>query len=165
MSREIFIEQLTAKKFVNFGEVVETKDKPILINQSKCERHNDLVALQISKGGKFGVSIFSSENYSLPFELSLMERHPFGSQCFIPLSNKPFLVIVSLDEDGRPGKPHAFVTNGQQGINYNINVWHSVLTPLSQGNLFAVIDRIGAGKNVEEYLFNKPWILKSFKQI
>ena len=163
MSREISIEQLTAKKFINFGDVVETNEEPFLINQNKCERHHDLVTLEISKGGKFGVSIFSSENYSLPFELSLMERHPFGSQCFIPMSNEPFLVIVSLDENGRPGKPYAFVTNGQQGINYNINVWHSVLTPLSRGSLFAVIDRIGSGKNVEEYLFDEPWILNSFK--
>ncbi|MDC1255489.1 ureidoglycolate lyase [Paracoccaceae bacterium] len=163
MSREISIEKLTAKKFVNFGDVVETKEEPFLINQNKCERHHDLVALKISKGGKFGVSVFSSENYSLPFELSLMERHPCGSQCFIPMSNEPFLVIVSLDENGRPGKPYAFVTNGQQGINYNINVWHSVLTPLSRGSLFAVIDRIGSGKNVEEYLFDEPWVLHSFK--
>tara|TARA_B110000444_G_scaffold184309_1_gene173369 strand:- start:520 stop:1011 length:492 start_codon:yes stop_codon:yes gene_type:complete len=163
MSREISIEQLTAKKFINFGDVVETNEEPLFINQNKCERHHDLVTLEISKGGKFGVSIFSSENYSLPFELSLMERHPFGSQCFIPMSKEPFLVIVSLDENGRPGKPYAFVTNGQQGINYNINVWHSVLTPLSRGSLFAVIDRIGSGKNVEEYLFDEPWILNSFK--
>ena len=163
MSREISIEKLTAEKFVNFGDVVETKEEPFLINQNKCERHHDLVALEISKGGKFGVSIFSSENYSLPFELSLMERHPFGSQCFIPMSNEPFLVIVSLDENGQPGKPYAFVTNGQQGINYNINVWHSVLTPLGRGSLFAVIDRIGSGKNVEEYLFDEPWVLHSIK--
>ena len=163
MPREIIIEQLSAKKFINFGDVVETKDEPILINQSKCERHNDLVKLDVSKSGKLGISIFSSENYLLPFELSLMERHPFGSQCFIPMSNEPFLVTVSLDENGRPGKPRAFITNGQQGINYNINVWHSVLTPLSQGSLFAVIDRIGSGKNVEEYLFDEPWVLKSFK--
>ena len=160
MIREIIIEKLTAKKFKDFGDVVETKDNPLLINQNMCERHNNLASLQVSNGGKTGISIFSSRKYILPFELSLMERHPLGSQCFIPMSVEPFLVIVSPDKNGRPERPSAFITNGQQGINYKQNVWHSVLTPLGEKNLFAVIDRIGPGKNVEEFIFGKPWIVK-----
>ena len=69
-------------------------------------------------------------------------------------------MIVSPDKNGRPERPSAFITNGQQGINYKQNVWHSVLTPLGEENLFAVIDRIGSGKNVEEFIFGKPWIVK-----
>lgn len=36
MIREIIIEKLTAKKFKDFGDVVETKDNPLLINQNMC---------------------------------------------------------------------------------------------------------------------------------
>lgn len=161
MNREIVVEKLTGKKFKNFGDVIEPKDNPMLINQNKCERYNDLAFLEVSDFGHVGISIFLSEKYTLPFQLSLMERHPLGSQCFIPMSTEPFLVIVSNDKDGSPDQPSAFITNGRQGVNYKKNVWHSVLTPLSEDLLFAVIDRIGSGKNVEEFIFDQPWLIRS----
>ena len=161
MNRELLVEKLTAEKFKKFGDVVEPKDNPLLINKNKCERHNDLAFLQVSNCGHLGVSIFSSEKYTLPFQLLLMERHPLGSQCFIPMSEEPFLVIVSADKDGCPERPSAFITNGKQGINYKQNIWHSVLTPSSENTLFTVIDRIGSGKNVEEFIFDQPWLIRS----
>jgi len=161
MTRELFVERLTGEKFIDFGEVVELKDNPSLINQNKCERHNNLASLQASKGGHVGVSMFLSEKYVLPFHVSLMERHPLGSQCFIPMSNEPFLVIVSADQGGCPSKPSAFITNGKQGVNYKQNVWHSVLTPLVENIPFAVIDRIGPGNNLEEFIFDQPWLIRT----
>ena len=69
MNREIVIEKLTARKFNNFDDVIEPKDSPMLINQNKCERHNDLAFLHVSDFGHVGISIFSSEKYTLPFYL------------------------------------------------------------------------------------------------
>ena len=86
-----------------------------------------------------------------------MERHPEGSQAFIPMHGNPFLVIVAADEAGRPGTPQAFVTSGAQGINVHRNTWHGVLTPLADPGLFAVIDRIGATPNLQEHWFDTPW--------
>ena len=67
------------------------------------------------------------------------------------------LVIVAPDEGGRPGRPRAFLTTGAQGINLHRGTWHGVLTPLSAPGLFAVVDRIGAGANLEEYRYDAPW--------
>ena len=87
----------------------------------------------------------------------MVERHPDGSQAFIPMHSHPFLVIVALDEGGKPGTPRAFVTNGAQAINFLPNIWHGVLTPLANPGLFAVVDRIGATANLEEHWFETAW--------
>lgn len=85
--------------------------------------------------------------------LDLMERHPDGSQAFLPMTQNPFLVVVASDEDGVPGRPVAFETQPGQGVNYHRNVWHGVLAPLHEPGLFAVVDRVGAGPNLEEHRF------------
>jgi ureidoglycolate lyase len=66
-------------------------------------------------------------------------------------------VVVAPDEDGTPGTPRAFLTRGAQGINLHRSTWHGVLTPLSAPGLFAVVDRIGPGANLEEFRYPLPW--------
>ena len=44
-----------------------------------------------------------------------------------------------------------------EGINLNRGTWHGVLTPLSAPGLFAVVDRIGPGANLQEHRFAEPW--------
>lgn len=109
--------------------------------------------------GQPGISLFHGQPYQLPIELKMMERHPLGSQAFIPMSADPFLVIVAEDASG-PCDIRAFMTNGTQGVNYHRNVWHGVLTPLGDNRLYAVIDRIGDGENLEEYWFETPHIVR-----
>jgi ureidoglycolate lyase len=87
----------------------------------------------------------------------LLERHPDGSQAFVPMSEHPFLVTVAPDEDGQPGTPLAFLTVPGQGINLYRGVWHGVLTPLHAPGLFAVIDRIGSGSNLQEVPLDPPY--------
>ena len=86
-----------------------------------------------------------------------MERHPKGSQAFVPMHDASFLVIVAADEDGQPGLPQAFLTAPHTGINIHKNIWHGVLTPLSAPGLFAVIDRIGNDTNLEEHWFDEAY--------
>jgi ureidoglycolate lyase len=121
-----------------------------LINAGLCRRHDDRARIDIA--GRTGISIFSAEPRTLPYSLDLIERHPEGSQAFIPMTSSPFLVIVSAGPDAAP---QAFVTNGRQGINLHRGTWHGVLTPLAPG-LFAVVDRIGPG-NLQEHRFPDPW--------
>lgn len=149
-------EPLTATAFAPFGDVIEVKGAPDkIINQGLCGRHHDLARLEFD-GGHAGISLFDAEPRALPYRLEMMERHPLGSQAFIPLNPAPFLVIVAADAGGAPATPRAFLTAPGQGINLLRNTWHGVLTPLAAPGLFAVIDRIGPGDNLEEYWFDAP---------
>jgi ureidoglycolate lyase len=157
MIRRIRIQPLTAVAFAPFGDVLEARGKPDkLINQGLCGRFHDRAHLDFSDG-RAGISIFKAEARSLPMLLDMVERHPEGSQAFLPMSQDAFLVIVAPDEGGRPGRPLAFLTEPGQGVNYSRGVWHGVLAPLSAPGLFAVVDRIGEGPNLEEHRFEKPF--------
>ncbi len=151
-------EPLTAAAFAPFGDVLEAAGTPdMLINAGLCERFHDRARLDFGPDGRPGISIFRAKPRSLPCSLDLLERHPEGSQAFIPMSEHPFLVIVAPDEAGRPGRPRAFLTAPGQGVNYLRGTWHGVLAPLHEPGLFAVVDRIGDSPNLEEYRFETPW--------
>lgn len=163
MNRHIATEPLTAAAFAPFGEVLEARGMPDrLINQGLCGRFHDRAVLdfgaQTTPPGRAGISIFRAQPRSLPYRLDLIERHPEGSQAFVPMSEHPFLVIVT---EGPDAVPHAFLTDGGQGINLRRGVWHGVLTPLEGPGLFAVIDRIGASTNLEEHWFASPWTISA----
>lgn len=157
MSGEIRPRPLTAEAFAPFGEVLEAAGAPDrVINQGRCGRWHDLAALEFAEG-RAGISLFRAEPRALPMVLEMVERHPMGSQAFLPMGPEPFLVVVAPDADGRPGRPRAFLTAPGQGVNYRRGTWHGVLTPLAPPGLFAVVDRIGAGANLEEHWFETPW--------
>lgn len=159
MTRLITIQPMTAEAFAPFGDVLEVAGAPDkLINQGLCGRFHDRARVDVSDG-RAGISIFQSQTRALPYRLDMLERHPDGSQAFIPMSHDPFLVIVAPDEDGKPGTPLAFRTSPGQAINFHRGTWHGVLTPLHAPGLFAVIDRIGDGPNLEEYWLQDPYIV------
>ena len=151
---------LTAAAFAAFGDVIDGAGAPgRIINQGMCGRHHDLARLDFGDG-RAGISLFRAEPRSLPYRLNMLERHPEGSQAFLPMSEAPFLVIVAPDEDGAPGRPRAFLTAPGQGVNYRRGTWHGVLTPLSAPGLFAVVDRIGDGANLEECWLDAPFEIR-----
>jgi len=153
-------EPLTPEAFAAFGDVLDASGDPDkIINQGLCGRYHDRAKLDFGADGQAGISIFKAEPRSFPYELDLMERHPDGSQAFLPMSPVPFLVTVAPDEDGAPGQPRAFLTAPGQGVNFYRNVWHGVLTPLQPPGLFGVVDRIGPTPNLEEYTFREPYIV------
>jgi ureidoglycolate lyase len=156
----IRIEPLSPEAFAPFGEVIDTAGAPDkLINQGLCGRYHDRATLDFTDGGRAGISLFKAELRALPYRLELVERHPQGSQAFLPMSMDGFLVIVAPDEGGQPGRPRAFRSAPGQGINFHRNTWHGVLTPLSGPGLFAVIDRIGSGANLEEHWFAEAYTI------
>lgn len=153
MSRDIIISPLTAEAFAPFGDVLNCDGEPDkVINAGLCGRFHDRAKVDVGDG-RVGISLFRSALRQLPYTLELIERHPEGSQAFIPMSMDPFLVVVA-DADLTP---HAFITAPGEGINFHRGTWHGVLTPLSGPGLFAVIDRIGAGANLEEHHFATPY--------
>ncbi len=147
----IIAQPLTAAAFAPFGDVLDASGAPDkLINAGLCGRYHDRALLNFSDG-QAGISIFDAEPRALPYSCDLLERHPDGSQAFIPMTQHPFLVIVAPDDNGKPGIPQAFITSPGQAINLHRGVWHGVLTPLHAPGLFAVVDRIGGGANLQEH--------------
>ena len=157
MSGDIRIEPLTPEGFAPFGDVLEAKGEPDrIINRGLCGRFHDRAALDFADG-RAGISLFLAEPRALPLTLDMVERHPEGSQAFLPMTQHPFLVIAAPDVGGVPGTPRVFLTEPGQGVNIHRGTWHGVLTPLHAPGLFAVVDRIGEGANLEEHWFETPW--------
>ena len=149
----IVIQPMTAAAFAPFGDLIDCSgaaDK--IINQGLCGRFHDRAQIDFADG-RAGISLFRAEPRHLPLSLEMVERHPEGSQAFIPMSEHGFLVIVAPDDAGKPGRPLAFETAPGQAINFHRGTWHGVLTPLHAPGLFAVVDRIGDGANLEEHWF------------
>jgi ureidoglycolate lyase len=160
MTRTIGARPLTAAAFAPFGDVLSADGSPDrIINAGMCGRWHDRAGLSFDDTGRAGISIFDAVPRRLPYAFRLVERHPLGSQAFIPMSLNPFLVIVAPDDGGTPGTPLAFLTAPGQGINILRNTWHGVLAPLHSPGLFAVIDRIGGGNNLEEFAYPQDWMV------
>jgi len=160
MTVRIKAEKLTVAAFAPYGDVLDASGEPDkLINQGRCGRFHDRATLDFADG-RAGVSIFKGEMETLPLSLEMVERHPEGSQAFVPMSADPFLVVVARDEVGTPVEPKAFLTESGQAINFHRGTWHGVLTPLSEPGLFAVVDRIGDGANLEEHWFDQNYIIE-----
>ena len=161
MSGVIDIEPLTVAAFAPFGDVLDVSGEPDkIINQGLCGRYHDRAVVDVTDG-KAGISLFNAQARLLPLVLDMVERHPDGSQAFLPMSLTPFLVIVAPDENGKLGRPRAFLTTAGQGVNYHRGTWHGVLTPLHAPGLFAVVDRIGAGDNLQEHWFDTPFTVEN----
>ena len=148
---------LTAAAFAPFGDVLDCAGAPdMIINQGMCGRFHDRATLEFGANGAAGISLFNATPRSFPYVLDMMERHPLGSQAFIPMTEHPFLVIVAENSGNAPQNPQAFMTRAGQAVNYHRNIWHGVLTPLHAPGLFAVVDRIGSGNNLQEHWFDDP---------
>jgi ureidoglycolate lyase len=147
-------EPLTATAFAPFGDVLEASGEFRLINAGLCRRHHDRATLDFGPEGRAGISLFKAEPRALPYAFDLIERHPDGSQAFLPMTADPFLVIVA---ESPAHTPRAFLTDGTQGINLHRGTWHGVLTPLHPPGLFAVVDRIGPTPNLQEHRYPAPW--------
>lgn len=165
MTSRIRIQPLTAENFAPFGEVIGCTGNDFFhINDAHTERYHALVQTEIIGEARTGISIFRNVKSTIsPFEISMLERHPLGSQAFIPMQSQKFLVIVAsslnLDEPDLT-QLFAFMTDGSQGINYRAGTWHHPLLTLESPSDFAVIDRIGNGSNCDVYSLESPVTLE-----
>ena len=161
MSRTLVARPLTSEAFAPFGDVLEARGDPDrIINRGRCGRFHDRACLDFGTDGRAGISVFLGDTVAWPMEIALVERHPEGSQAFVSMSGHPFLVVVAPDESGAPGTPCAFIAAPGQGVNFHRGTWHGVLTPLHEPGLFAVVDRIGNGPNLEEHWFEAPYLVE-----
>ncbi len=160
MTRRLVARPLTREAFAPYGSVIDKRssDPRVPINAGRARRILDLAqAVATGPGSRVVIGLVEGDPYSCPLTFDLVERHPFGSQAFVPLSPAPFLVVVCKDLGGTPDVPQAFVTSPHQGVNYAAGTWHGVLTPLEEAQDFLVVDRAGEGTNLEEYRYPEPW--------
>jgi ureidoglycolate lyase len=151
--KTLAIEPLTREAFAPFGDVIELEGaKQIPINLGTTIRYHDLApSIDVAdQGGRTLVNLFRGQPRTLPFEVKMLERHPLGSQAFVPLNDKPYLVVVAPAGELDESKVRAFVTSGWQGVNYGKGVWHHPLLSLGEVSDFVVVDRGGEGLNLHE---------------
>jgi ureidoglycolate lyase len=153
------IEKLTKESFSVFGDVVEIEGaQHYAINQGFAERFNNLANIDVgTDDGQVNVSIFTAIPRPSPVEIKLMERHPLGTQLFYPLQNEDWLVLVCADPLVESSYK-LFQASGTQGVNYARNIWHHPLL-VRNNSLFIIVDRKGAGNNLEETILPKPFHL------
>ena len=162
MAEKLTIQPLTKEAFAPFGSVIETDPAAMrYINGGTTERYNALaVAEAVGEDAKVIINIFRGSPRAFPYAVDMMERHPFGSQSFSPIDNRPWLVVVAEDEGGKPGRPQVFRAGGRQGVNYRRNVWHHPLIAVGAVSDFLVVDRLGGGVNLEEVFLEEPFIIE-----
>ncbi len=148
-------EPLTAGAFAPFGQVIEADhDKSYLINEGTTRRFHDLAQVDVvQEDGEAILSIFRGTPRSLPIAISMMERHPLGTQAFVPMQPAHWLIVVAEGENPTAETCRAFLATGQQGVQYAKNVWHHPLLVLEPTQDFLIVDRKGSGDNLEEHWF------------
>ena len=167
--RELTPEPLTAEAFAPFGRVIEASDDAVKleINQGHAIRYDRLAEIDVADGGGTGaISLFRARPLAphpvtpaeagvhpqseLALVLKTFERHPLGSQTFVPLSGRPYFVAVAPVGPFDPAKVRLFRAEGHQGVHYRKGTWHHFLLVLDADTDFLVIDRAGPGDNCEE---------------
>lgn len=159
MPQHLPVHPLTKAEFAPFGDVIEADPATMrLINGGTTERFHRLSVAEAQGEGVI-ISLFRGQPRRFPYEIGMMERHPFGSQSFSPLSGRPFLVAASEDVDGRPGEPRVFLATGHQGVNYRRNVWHHPLMVIGEVSDFLVVDRDKPENNLQEFFYDTPYLI------
>ena len=155
---------ITKENFVKYGDVITTKDiKPLEINDGYAKRFDGIANLDTSiDGGETTICIFSALKRSFPMKIDMMEKHPLGSQAFIPMHETTFLVLVA-PKGGKPNidEIESFIVPPHIGVNYNPGIWHFPLISTKDMN-FLVVDRKGSGDNLVLEDLNKEEIFLKY---
>ena len=145
-------EPLTAAAFAPFGQVIEAAhERSYLINGGRTRRFHALAAADCGADGEPVLSIFRGTPWPQPVRIAMLERHPLGSQAFVPMERLPWLAVVA--ERPQPEACRAFLVRGDQGLQIARGVWHHPLLALAPVQDFLVVDRRGPGENLEEHHF------------
>ena len=141
---------ITKENFAKYGDMISTKDiKPLEINNGYAKRYDGIANLNTSSdNGETTISIFSALKRNFPMKIDMMEKHPLGSQAFIPMKETTFLTFVAPEGDFPDlSKIESFIIPPGIGINYNPGIWHFPLISTEDMN-FLVVDRKGPGDNL-----------------
>ncbi len=154
---------ITKENFSKFGQLITTENiKPLEINNGYAKRFDKIAEIDTStENGETTISIFSALKRSFPMKIDMMEKHPLGSQAFIPMKETTFLTFVAPEgEKPKIDKIESFIVPKGKGVNYKTGVWHFPLIATEDMD-FLVIDRKGSGENlIIENLSQEDILLK-----
>ena len=141
---------INKENFSKFGDMITTENiKPIEINNGYAKRFDEIAKLDTSnENGETVISIFSALKRSFPMKVDMMEKHPLGSQAFIPMKETTFLTFVApKGEKPNLEEVESFIVPKGKGINYKAGIWHFPLISTEDMD-FLVVDRKGSGDNL-----------------
>lgn len=152
----LLIEPLQQETFSAFGDVIEASGDSERINSDTVSKYGDLAGIDLGRNdGRPAIHYYEANAYTMPMTIRMLERHPLSSQLFMPLNGKPFLIVVAAAGDSlQPADVRAFISNGQQGINYHPGTWHHPVIAVNEATEFLVLDRMGPGENCDEIFFD-----------
>jgi len=156
--------KITRANFAAYGDLISSDDiKPMDINAGYAKRFDNLANINTSKdGGKTIVSIFSALKRNFPMKIDMMEKHPLGSQAFIPMKETTFLCFVAPPgESPEIDKIQSFIIPPKTGINYKPGIWHFPLISTEDTD-FLVIDRKGNSENLVIHKFDKEKVVLKY---
>lgn len=158
------LEPLTSSAFAPFGQVISTQDNDgFPINNGTTRRYHHLGQVEVlGDDGQPGISLATGGAFDFPITVKMLERHPLGSQAWIPVNGTSFIVVVAPNgSDDRPDERaiRAFYATGQQGVNYAAGTWHHPLLTLAEPGNFIVIDRIGTAPNCDECNLQQTFVV------
>jgi len=156
--------KITRANFAAYGDLISSDDiKPMDINAGYAKRFDNLTNINTLKdGGKTIVSIFSALKRSFPMKIDMMEKHPLGSQAFIPMKETTFLCFVAPPgESPEIDKIQSFIIPPKTGINYKPGIWHFPLISTEDTD-FLVIDRKGNSENLVIHKFDKEKVVLQY---
>jgi ureidoglycolate lyase len=154
---ELTPEPLTAEAFAAYGDIVESGDAALEMNAERFERFDDLCRVEAHEG-RIAISIARCRvATTLPHTIDMVERHPHGSQAFVPLTPcRMLLVVAPPGPTATVAELRAFFSNGRQGINYHRGTWHMPLIAFDAGQEFLLIDRVGDSPNCDIQALPEP---------
>lgn len=161
MSIILPVEPLTRESFAIFGDVVEAVGPGNFpVNAGTAQRFHALATLDPGAEGQAIVNIFRGSPWPLPLTIRMMERHPLGTQLFMPLEGRPYLVVVApAGPAPATGQLRAFLATGHQGVHYGRGVWHHPLLALESTSDFLMVERAGPGTNCDEIPLDTPAVI------
>ena len=154
---------LTRERFAPFGDVIDaSRDNVSAMNEARFERFDDLCRVDVGDG-EVAISVTRCRAPTrLPLRVDMVERHPLGSQAFVPLTPcRMVLLVAPPGESVEASRLRAFVTNGRQGINYHRGTWHMPLIAFDAGQEFLIIDRGGEESNCEQHTLDTVVMLEA----
>ena len=156
--------KINRKNFNPYGDLISSDDIDYIdINAGYAKRFDNLANIEtLNGGGKTIVSIFSASKRTFPMKIDMMEKHPLGSQAFIPMKETTFLSFVApAGKFPEINKIQSFIVPPKTGINYRPGIWHFPLISTEDTN-FIVIDRKGSGENLIIHKFEKEKIILNY---
>lgn len=162
-TRILKAEPISQEAFAPFGNLIGAYGEIITINEGTTDRYHKQAEVEALADGQAIINMFRAQARTFPLNIKMMERHPLGSQAFLPQDSQPYLVLVGLGEtQPDPESLKLFYVQGE-GVNYQAGCWHFPLLSLDQQGAsrdFWVVDRAGAGNNLEESYFSEDWDIR-----